>query len=66
VATVHTNLRWFWPSPLTTQQMIDICSSLQQKAFSLLSGVVLRVSPYIDNVDSDIQRLISALQEAIH
>jgi selenocysteine lyase/cysteine desulfurase len=55
------------PTQLTTQQMIDICSSLQQKGiYVAVRCGAFRVSPYIDNVNSDIQRLISALEEAIH
>jgi selenocysteine lyase/cysteine desulfurase len=55
------------PSHLTTQQMIDLCSSLQQKGiYVAVRCGAFRVSPYIDNVESDIQRLISALEEARH
>jgi selenocysteine lyase/cysteine desulfurase len=54
------------PLQLTTQQMIDICSGLQKEGIyiSVRCGA-FRVSPYIDNVEDDIQRLITAL-EASH
>lgn len=50
------------PSFLTTQEMIAVCSELQkQNIYVAVRCGAFRVSPYIDNSDADIQRLINAL-----
>jgi hypothetical protein len=58
-ATVHTNLRW-WPGRRIDHPAEHHRSFAAKGIFVAVRCGAFRVSPYIDNVDSDIQRLISA------
>jgi selenocysteine lyase/cysteine desulfurase len=55
------------PSTLTPQQMLDICSGLQDDGIYIAVRCgAFRISPYVDSTSTDIERLIAGFECQLH